>query len=328
MTGRFLLSVVAFVAAASLSLHAQTSDYRAPRTPDGQPDLQGFWTNATYTPLERPQTVSKALYTPEEAEAAIKAAMARERAQTEPGTTADVHYDFSQFGLDRSQSAFARDLRTSLIVDPPDGRIPPTTAEGKRRLAERAEAAKRLGGRWDSAQSNQLDDRCLIMAGAGPPMMDAGYNSNYQIVQAPGYVMILTEMIHDVRIIPLDGRPQPPDAVRQWMGVSRGRWDGSTLVVETTNFNGKNPFRGSTENLRVTERFTRVADDALRYTFTVEDETMWATPWTAELAMLKTQGPIFEHACHEGNYGLYNTLVGARLEEQRTADEAARKGSK
>ena len=178
--------------------------YRAPRTPDGQPDLQGFWTNATYTPLERPDGVTKALYTPEEAEAAIKQAIQRESAQTEPGTTADVHYDFSQFGLDRSQSTFVRNLRTSLIVDPPDGKIPPVTAEGKRRLAQRAEEAKKLGGRWDSAESNQLDDRCLIMAGPGPPMMDAAYNSNYHIVQAPGYVMILTEMIHDVRMIPLD----------------------------------------------------------------------------------------------------------------------------
>jgi len=315
MTKRLFTMALA-LAASSLTVAAQTL-YSPPRTPDGQPDLQGFWTNATYTPLERPANVTKALYTPEEAAAAIKLAVAREGAQTEPGTTADVHYDFSQFGLDRSQSKFARDLRTSLIVDPPDGKIPPTTAEGKRRLAARDEAARRLGGRWDSAESNQLDDRCLIMAGPGPPMMDAGYNSNYQIVQAPGYVMILTEMIHDVRIIPLDGRPRPPSAVRQWMGVSRGRWDGNTLVVETTNFNGKNPFRGSTENLRVTERFTRVAEDGIRYTFTVEDETMWARPWTAELAMLKTQGPIFEHACHEGNYGLYNTLVGARLEEKK-----------
>jgi len=306
---------------------AQTPTYTPPRTPDGQPDLQGFWTNATYTPLERPASVTKEFYTPDEAEAAIKQAIAREAAQTEPGTTADVHYDFSQFGLDRSQSKFGRSLRTSLIVDPPDGRLPPTTAEGKRRLAQREEAQKRLGGRWDSAQANQLDDRCMIMAGAGPPMMDAAYNSNYHIVQAPGYVMILTEMIHDVRIIPLDGRPQPASSLRQWMGVSRGRWEGNTLVVETTNFNGKNPFRGSTENLRVTERFTRVAEDGIRYTFTVEDATMWTRPWTGELPLMQTQGPIFEHACHEGNYGLYNTLVGARLEEQQAAGGAAKKGS-
>jgi len=318
-----------------------TAAYKAPRTPDGQPDLQGFWTNSTYTPLERPDGVTKVFYTPEEAEAAIKLAIQRESTQTEPGTTADVHYDFSQFGLDRSQSTFVRNLRTSLIVDPPNGKIPPLTEEGKRRTAQRAEAAKKLGGRWDSAESNQLDDRCLIMAGPGPPMMDAAYNSNYQIVQSPGVVMILTEMIHDVRIVTLDPSTGSPRAesrgdgrmlvdpkVRQWMGVSRGRWEGETLVVETTNFNGKNPFRGSDENLKVIERFTRLSDDTIEYKFTIDDPTMWTRPWSAESAMKKTVGPIFEHACHEGNFGLYNTLVGARLEEKRQAEEALKKGSK
>ncbi|HET9362733.1 MAG TPA: hypothetical protein VFO58_23445 [Vicinamibacterales bacterium] len=312
-----LLGAVAFVTAASVAAAAQSPSYRAPRTPDGQPDLQGFWSNATYTPLERPDNVTKAFYTPEEAQAAEKRAAAAENAQTEPGTVADVHYDFTQFGLDRSQAARARNLRTSLIVDPPNGKLPPVTAEGKRILAARAQAAKLLGGRWDSAQSNQLDDRCLIMAGAGPPMMDAAYNSNYHIVQAPGYVMILTEMIHDARIIPLDGRPQPSENVRQWMGVSRGRWDADTLVIETTNFNGKNPLRGSTEHMKVTERLRRVADDVIEYKFTVDDPRMWASAWSAEAVMKKTIGPIFEHACHEGNYGLYNTLVGARLEEKK-----------
>jgi hypothetical protein len=238
-----------------------------------------------------------------------------------------VQDDFSPFGLDRSQTLFVRILRTSLIVDPPNGKIPPLTEEGKRRTARRAEEQKKLGGRWDSAESNQLDDRCLIMAGPGPPMMDAGYNSNYHIVQSPGVVMILTEMIHDVRIVTLDGRPQPDAKVRQWMGVSRGRWEGETLVVETTNFNGKNPFRGSDENLKVIERFRRVADDTIEYTFTIDDPTMWTRAWTAESAMKKTVGPIFEHACHEGNLGLYNTLVGARLEEKK-AEDALKKGSK
>jgi len=301
--------------------------YVAPRTPDGQPDLQGFWTNSTYTPLERPNNVTKEFYTPEELVAAIKQAIDRESAQTTPGTTADVHYDFTQFGLDRSQSTLARNLRTSLIVNPENGKLPPLSPEGQKRAAERAEAEKRIG-RWDSAESNQLDDRCLIMAGAGPPMLDAGYNSNYHIVQAPGNVMILTEMIHDVRVIPLDGRPQPHASVRQWMGISRGRWEGETLVVETTNFNGKNPFRGSSENMHVTERFTRVADDALLYRFTVEDPATWTRAWTAESPMKKTKGPLFEHACHEGNYGLYNTLVGARLEEKKAAEAAAKKGAK
>ena len=331
---RLLLGAVATVFLAALASSAQTPSaqqarpYKAPRTPDGQPDLQGFWTNSTYTPLERPDGVTKTHYTPEEAEAAIKLAIQRESAQTEPGTTADVHYDFSQFGLDRSQSLFVRNLRTSLIVEPADGKIPPLTEEGKRRTAKRAEEAKKLGGRWDSAESNQLDDRCLIMAGPGPPMMDAGYNSNYHIVQSSGVVMILTEMIHDVRVVTLDNRPQPDVKVRQWMGVSRGRWEGETLVVVTTNFNGKNPFRGSDENLKVIERFTRVADDTIDYRFTIDDPTMWTRPWTAESAMKKTVGPIFEHACHEGNFGLYNTLVGARLEEKKAAEDALKKGSK
>ena len=327
MTVRLLGTLVAVVFAV-VTVAAQRPAYKVPRTPDGQPDLQGFWSNATYTPLERPDKVTKEFYTPEEAAAVEKAAAARESEQTEPGTVADVHYDFSQFGLDRSQATLARTLRTSLIVDPPNGKLPPVTAEGKRILAARAEEAKRLGGRWDSAQSNQLDDRCIIMAGPGPPMMDAAYNSNYHIVQAPGYVMILTEMIHDVRIIPLDGRPQPPEQVRQWMGVSRGRWEGDTLVIETTNFNGKNPFRGSTENMKVTERLRRVSDDVIEYNFTVDDRSMWERPWSAEAVMRKTNGPLFEHACHEGNFGLYNTLVGARLEEKQAAEAAARKDSK
>jgi hypothetical protein len=320
-TKRFrLLAFFVFFATFVVFVRAQAPAYKTPRTPDGQPDLQGFWSNATYTPLERPDNVTKEFYTPDEAVAAEKAAAARENAQTDPGTVADVHYDFTQFGLDRSQATLARSLRTSLIVDPKNGKLPPVTEEGKKILAARAEDAKKLGGRWDSAQSNQLDDRCIIMAGPGPPMMDTAYNSNYHIVQGPGYVMILTEMIHDVRVIPLDGRPQPSEKVRQWMGVSRGRWEGDTLVIETTNFNGKNPFRGSTENMKVVERLRRVSDDTIEYNFTVEDKSMWVRPWSAEAIMRKASGPLFEHACHEGNYGLYNTLVGARLEEQHAAE--------
>ena len=326
MTPRSLLSVlIPVVVAASLPILAQNRAYTSPRTPDGQPDLQGYWTNSTYMPLERPNGVTKEFYTPEEAAEREKSQAQREGAQTTPGTTEDVHYDFSQFALDRSQTTLSRSLRTSIIYDPPNGRIPPLTEEGKRRTADRAEAARALGGRWDSAPSNQLDDRCMIMRGSGPPMMDAGYNSNYQIVQAPGYVMILTEMIHDARIIPLDNRPQAPEKVQQWIGLSRGRWEGDTLVVETTNFNGKNPFSGSSEKMRVIERFTRVSDDVIQYRFTIDDESMWTRPWSGELPLVKTTGPIFEHACHEGNLGLYNTLVGARLEEKRAAEEAAKK---
>jgi hypothetical protein len=327
MAAAWLAPVLAQAPSSAAGAGAPARTWKMPRTPDGQPDLQGFWTNSTYTPLERPGNVTKEFYTKEEAAEIEKRAAAQESEQTEPGTVADVHYDFSQFGLDRNQSPLARTLRTSLIVDPAEGRLPSLTPEGKRRAAERAELAKRVG-RWDSAQSNDLDDRCLIMAGAGPPMLNSGYNSNYQIVQAQGYVMILVEMIHDVRIIPLDRRPHLPGSVRQWMGDSRGYWEGDTLVVETTNFNGKNPLRGSSEKMRVAERFTRVDANTISYRFTVEDESTWTRPWTAELPMKKTAGPLFEHACHEGNYGLYNTLVGARLEEKKAAEEAAKKGSK
>ena len=157
-------------------------------------------------------------------------------------------------------------------------------------------------------------------------MLNAGYNSNYHIVQSPGYVMILTEMIHDVRIIPLDGRPHIASNIRQWLGDSRGRWEGDTLVVETTNFSDKNPFRGASDKMRIVERFTRTAPDLIKYEFTIEDETTWAMPWSAEMPMKESKGPIFEFACHETNYGVANTLAGARAEEKRLAEEAAKKG--
>jgi hypothetical protein len=240
--------VTAQAPAAATQSRTQEKRWTAPRTPDGQPDLQGFWTNTTYVPLQRPKDVTKEFYTQEEAAEMIKRAAAAESEQTEPGTVADVHYDFTQFGLDRSQGPLALNLRTSLIVDPPDGRLPPLTAEGQKRAAARADARKRMGGPTDAAENQPLSVRCIIMDRIGPPMLAGAYNNNYQIVQVPGYVLILVEMIHDVRIIPLDGRPQLPQNVRQWTGSYRGRWEGETLVVETTNFNGKNPFLGSREH--------------------------------------------------------------------------------
>jgi len=335
MIHRFLNSgsIVAAVIAVSLltvnPVAAQAPDpvpaagYTVPRTPDGQPDLGGFWSNATYTPLQRRDGVVGEFYTAEEVADIEARALQRESAQTVPGTIADVHYDFTQFGLDRSQATLATGLRTSLIFDPVDGRIPPRTAEGERIIAEREEEARLRGGRLDRVENMNLSERCVIMRGSGPPMMDVGYNSNYQIVQSQDHIMILVEMIHDVRIIPLDGRGQADEKIRQWMGTSRGHWEGDTLVVETANFNGKYPVRGSTENMRVTERFTRVDDETIVYRFTIEDASMWTGPWSAELLMKQTIGPIFEHACHEGNYGLTNTLAGARREERLAAEEAA-----
>ena len=328
-SGSIAATVIAMALLTANPVAAQTPDptpvagYTVPRTADGQPDFEGFWTNATYTPLQRRDGVAGEFYTAEEVAASEARAAERESAQTVPGTTADVHYDFTQFGLDRSQSTLASSLRTSLIFDPPDGRIPPRTTAGERIMAQREEQARLRGGRFDAVENNQLSDRCIIMGGAGPPMMNMVYNSNYQIVQSRDYVMFLIEMIHDARIIPLDGREQADANVRQWMGTSRGHWEGDTLVVETANFNGKNPIRGSTENMIVTERFTRVDDETIVYRFTIDDASMWTRPWSAGLPMKKTIGPLFEHACHEGNYGLYNTLVGARREERLAAEAAA-----
>jgi hypothetical protein len=301
--------------------------YTPPRTPDGQPDLQGFWNNGSYAPLERLDNVTKEFYTREEAAQFEKRFVDTEAEQTVPGTILDVHYDHTQFGLDRSLAGYASSLRTSLIVDPPNGKLPPLSAEGQKRAAARAEARKRMGGPYDAAENLPLGARCLMMDRVGPPMLSGNYNNNYQFVQAPGYVMLLTEMLHDVRMVPLDGRPHLPQNIRQWTGSYRGHWEGDTLVVETANLNGKYSLRGSSENMRLIERFTRVDEDTIRYQFTVDDPSTWTRPWSAETSWKKTIGPLFEHACHEGNYGLTNILAGARADEKRAAEEAAKKGS-
>ena len=314
------MSLIGIFSAAVLS--AQT--YKAPRTQDGQPDLQGYWSNTSYTPLQRPENVDKPFYTKEEAAAALKKAAADEAEQTVPGTVADVHYDFTQFGLDRSQSSLATNLRTSLIVDPENGKLPPLSAKGQAKAAERAEARKRAGGPFDAARNQSLSVRCINMDRDGPPMLAGAYNNNYQILQTKDYVMILVEMLHDVRIIPLNNRPKLSEGIRQMLGSSQGRWEGETLVVETSNFTNKTAFQGASENMHLIERFTRVSPDMIRYEFTVEDPDTWTKPWSAEVPWKKTIGPIFEHACHEGNYGLANTLAGARAEEKRAGEARAR----
>jgi len=314
-------------AAAKTTGTAAKKAYTPPRTPDGQPDLQGFWTNGSYTPLERPDSVTKEFYTREEAAKIEQQAAAFEGEEAEPGSIADVHYDRTQFGVDRSLAGYASNLRTSVIVDPPNGKLPPLSAEGQKRAAERA-AARKGTGLWDAAQTAPMGARCLILERSGPPMLSGNYNNGYQFVQTPGYVTILVEMVHNARIIPIDGRSPLPGAVRQWTGSSRGRWEGDTLVVETANFNGKYPLRGSSERMRLTERFTRMDADAIRYRFTVDDPGTWTRPWSGEMPMRKSTGPIFEHACHEGNYDLRNLLSTARFAEKKAADEAARKGSR
>jgi hypothetical protein len=293
------------------------------KTPDGQPDIQGYWTNTTYTPLARAANVNKEFYTPEEYDKLVASRVDNEEGradQNAPGTNADVHYDFNQFALQNHQSLRPEDLRTARIVDPKDGRIPPLTAEGNKKQQERAAAQRVPGGQYDSVQNVAVGTRCIIQ-GAGPPMEPQGYNSNYQIVQSPGYVMIIVEMITDVRIIPLDGRAAPPSQVQQYMGDSRGHWEGDTLVVETSNFNfrgGSQNLRGVRDNFKLIERFKRTDENTLSYEYTVNDPN-YTKPWTVSFPFAKTNGPLFEMACHEGNYGLRNILSGARADEKKAA---------
>ncbi|HEY2383568.1 MAG TPA: hypothetical protein VGK48_20530 [Terriglobia bacterium] len=300
--------------------------YVAPKTPDGVPDLQGYWTNNSITPLQRPQGVTKEFYTPEEfAAAAKKQADSDEgRITAQVGTVNDVHYDFTQFGLDKSQTVLNGNMRTSLITNPSNGKIPPVTEEGKKRAAAKVAAATPRSAQYDTVKNIVIGSRCIYQ-GAGPPMLPPGYNPGYQIVQGAGYVMILIEAGHEVRVIPTDNRPHAPEGVRSWLGDSRGHWEGNSLVVETSNFNGRVAFQGSSENLKVSERFTRTDANTIKYEFTINDPSTWETSWGGELPFTKMDGPIFEHACTEGNYGIMNTLAGARAEEKRAAAAAAAK---
>src|ERR1051326_143979 len=243
---------LAFFVIAAAPLLAQ---YKAPRTPDGKPSLEGVWTNITITPLERPaELAGKAVFTPQEAAQYEKDFVDRNNAdRRDGGAQADVNRAYNNFWYDRGTKVVA-DRRTSLVVDPPDGKVPALTPEAQKRQTQRFAAQREHP--FDGPESRALTERCLVWPTAGPPMLPSFYNNNYQIVQAPGYLMIMVEMIHDVRIIPTDGRPHLPAGVRQWFGDSRGHWEGDTLVVETTNFGDKNSFRGSDENLKLTERFT------------------------------------------------------------------------
>jgi hypothetical protein len=319
----FLGGGAAKTAAQKVALTAKPAAKTAPATAsvrtDGRPDLQGIWTNNTVVPLERPKELgNKAFFTPEEAAAYAKSQLAPEA--TGKGTYGDVHYNMTQFGLEKSQTKIANSIRTSLITDPPDGHIPPMTPEAVERNAARA--AKNKGHEFDSAENRPLAEQCIMWGNEGPPMMPVTYNSNMQIVQGDGYVAILQEVIHNVRMIPTDGSAHLPANIREWEGDSRGRWEGNTLVVDTTNFTDKAPFHGSSENLHVVERFRRVDANTILYQFTVDDPHTWTRPWSGEMSMTKIDGPIFEYACHEGNYGMVNNLSGARAEERKKAQEA------
>jgi hypothetical protein len=305
-------------ASAAVTVLGDDTAWTLPRTSDGQPLLQGYWTNTTVVPFERPGNVAdRTNLTEEEARQRLRQSLTVN--ETEAGTAADVHYQLTDFGLDNSQNTVVLDTRTSLVVDPPNGRIPAALPAAVARGAERA--AYQREHSFDSAQNRSLAERC-IMWGHELPITPTIYNSNLQILQAPGYVAIVTEMMPDARIVPLDGRAPAPNAVRGYFGDSVGRWEGDELVVETTNLNGKTSMRGvprgatlSTDT-RIVERFERVGESTIRYQFTVHDPSTWERPWSAEIPMTKIDGPLFEYACHEGNYGLANILSGARADER------------
>ena len=320
-----------------------TSAWTPPRTPDGQPDLQGYYTMQTFTPLERPAYLAdKEFYTEEEwsqlqaqltaegvdplARSAINLDSAEERNtrlyQTNRDDGSYVHYD-NELWLRTEVPKGLSSRRTSLITDPPDGQVPPLTP-ATRKGAAAAREARRQRGAFDGYETRPLSERCIVWPHNGPPMLPPAYIDIHQIFQTPDYVVVFTEMNNNSpRIIPLDGRPFISDKIRQFPGDSRGHWEGDTLVVESKNFTEKTRFQGSSDALHVMERFTRVAADRILYEFTVDDPSSWTSPWSVEIPMVQTDGPMFEYACHEGNYDVRHLLeINRNLEIQAAADAA------
>ena len=289
-----------------------TSASSAPRTPWGHPDLQGMWTNSTTTPLERPADLAdKAVLTEEERrtrDTEVAARVSFDRASSLPGVGA-----YNEFWMERG----ALNHRTSLVIDPPDGKIPAMTAAGQARAS--ALAAERKAKRDESYETLTAYDRCISRSLPGA-MLPGFYNHNYQIVQTRDYIVIVVEMIHDARIVPLDGRPHANAAIRSWLGDSRGRWEGDTLVIETRNVNDKVFDRGVLfgvgSDLQLTERFRRTGVDSMDYQFTVNAPAVFTRPWTVATPMARMNQPTYEYACHEGNYSVPNILKGARAQEK------------
>ena len=341
VVGSAIAGVMLVVPVASMAQPSQEARWNVPRTADGRPDLQGVWANNTATPLERPVSLGdKATLTDEEL-ARLQERYARLFASGE----SDAAFADSVFvaALGEQEDFSSRDAgtgnynqfwlvdrefdnRTSLVVDPPNGRVPAFTAEAQRQIDGRiAHLADNPASSWTD---RRLQERCITF---GMPNLFAGYNSYYRIIQTPGHVVFLHEMIHDARVIPLDGSPHVDDAIRQWHGDARGYWDGDTLVVETTNFSAgsESPAalyqrtRGSAERLRLVERFTRVGPDTLQHEFTVDDPGTYAGQWTAMIPLARKDELLFEYACHEGNIGMEGILSGHRAEEREAADAAA-----
>ncbi len=322
MTHKLLASIGAAAVMLAAPVAAQTKSAAIPKTPDGHPDLQGYWTNATITTVERPAAFA-GKKTVSDAEA-----KAWEQRQDKELKDQDGQSDgpliaaagssgtggYNVLFVDRGTELARVDgqARTSLIVDPEDGKIPPLTAAAKQRMA----GMFRSFNNYDSVKSRPVSERCLIGFGstAGPPMMPVLYNNTYQIVQTPDTVMILVEMVHDVRVIRMNAEHQP-STIKRWLGDSVGRWEGDTLVVDTINIRPENLFRGASEKLHVVERFRRVDPETILYRVTLEDPDTWTKPWTMEFPFRATAGPVYEYACHEGNYAMPDILGGARKME-------------
>ena len=331
MTNRSLVAALAVIAIAGLAAAPATAQ-DAPRTPWGAPDLQGIWDFRTITPLERPEDLGdQAFYTPEEAATLEREAIERdielwerEAQRTEVGGNVGA---YNNFWMDRGTSPIET-RRTSLITDPPNGRFPELSEVG----AERAEARRMHMAEHpaDTYTDRNTSDRCIVGFNAGPPITPLAYNQNMQLFQTPDLVVIHTEMVHTSRIVPLDGRPALDDGIRLWTGDSRGYWEGDTLVIESANFNDQRQWIpltsggsgvASSDSFTLVERFTRLDDDTLEYTFTVTDPDTWAVPWTASMPMQRTDVPLFEYACHEGNYSMEGILSGARADDRAAAAE-------
>ena len=293
-----------------------------PRTPWGDPDLRGYYITATYTPLQRPEGIAKPLYTVEEAIGAFRSA-ADADVSADPAV---VHYDWKEFGMEAWQSPVRPNLRTGLIVDPPDGRVPPMTAEAQKRQADAIALAKQRNHETGVQIFRSTYTRCLVGLGATPLIRGgnpgsteataAGVSTEIQLFQSPGYVTIVHQSNNDVRIIPLSATSHLPPHIRHWDGDSLGHWEGNTLVVETINFNDKTPatgFQGSTDALQLVERFSVIDETTLRYEYTMTDPKTWARSWSVEAPLPRIAGPLYEFACHEQNYGLINLVMGAQI---------------
>jgi hypothetical protein len=323
MTPTSIAAAVAIAIAALVAAphaHAQAKAAATPKTAWGDPDITGAYAEFTTAPLERPAELGNTEFFASRDQwqtyAQKRLKEVDQDVETAPGTQEDVHYDMGTFQLSENEGKTSLNMRTSIVTSPKNGRIPPLTPAAAARRD--AAAAARKGHEFDGPEMRSLTERCIVWPSTLPPILPRGYNSNLQIFQSPGYVIIQGEM-GDPRMIPTDGRARPKDNLPQWNGTSIGHWEGDTFVVETAGFHPETAWRNSTEKLRVTERLKRIDDKSLEYSFTVVDPDTWTEPWSGVYPLTKMDGLLFEYACTEGNYGMANILAGERKAEREAA---------